>query len=307
MPVGIKPMVMSGRGPREGESGIPDHLLDSAALLSKKWHPAILHLLADRGPLGFSDLEDRLTTISAKVLTDALADLQESELIERRELQQRPLRVQYALTRAGKELAAIVDSLATWGEQYLGTDRSAPVVLIAEDNRGVAEMHTTWLESDYQVRLARDGDDAIRELDQTVDVVLLDRRMPGRSGSEVLQWIKSNRYDCRVALITSRRPTVDDADLAFDAYLTKPVREDDLRSVVADLIDRLEYDPDRRELLALRSRLAVLESELSASALEGSDEYRTLRTRYETLKETLDGPDDAVADTLDGLTLSYSQ
>ena len=54
---------------------VPDSLLDSVSLLSKKWHPAIVRSLSGSDGLGFSDLETRLDDISAKVLTDALSEL----------------------------------------------------------------------------------------------------------------------------------------------------------------------------------------------------------------------------------------
>ncbi|ESS03316.1 MAG: putative transcriptional regulator [uncultured archaeon A07HR67] len=67
------------------EPVLPDYLLDSVSMLSKKWHPAIVRCLSGTDGAGFSDIEDRLDGISAKVLTDALSELQEYEIIERRE------------------------------------------------------------------------------------------------------------------------------------------------------------------------------------------------------------------------------
>ena len=51
-------------------SELPEHLLESVSLLSKKWHPAVIRCLSDADGLGFSDLEERLADISAKVLNE---------------------------------------------------------------------------------------------------------------------------------------------------------------------------------------------------------------------------------------------
>jgi len=113
------------------DAALPDYLLDSVSLLSKKWHPAIVRCLSGTDGAGFSNIEDRLDGISAKVLTDALSELQEYEIIERREVNQSPLRVSYTLTERGKELNDVIASLADWGETHLTEPATEQVVLIA--------------------------------------------------------------------------------------------------------------------------------------------------------------------------------
>lgn len=276
---------------RGGETAAPDYLLESASLLSKKWHPAIVRSLSVGDGLGFSDLESRLSDISAKVLTDALEDLREHEIVDRTEVSQEPLRVEYTLTERGRELETVIQSLADWGETYLASEPEERVVLVAEDNREIAEMHTVWLEDEYTVRTAYDGEQALRKLDTDVDVVVLDRRMPGLSGDEVLDWIRSQGYDCRAVMVTSRDPAADILDLGFDEYVSKPVLKDALRDVVDDLIERATYDRETREYLAIRSKLAVLAAETDREALADSEEYAALRDRFETLRERVDDGD----------------
>ncbi|WP_161596546.1 winged helix-turn-helix transcriptional regulator [Salinigranum halophilum] len=265
-----------------------EYLGESAALLSKKWHPHVVRTLAAGDGIGFSDLEDRLDGISAKVLTDALVELQTYQVVERTEVSRRPLRVAYSLTERGHALAEVIDALAEWGETYLAADADEQVVLVAEDNRRLAQMHAIWLEDDYTVRTAHDGDEALRVLDDDVDIVVLDRRMPGTSGDEVLNWIRAQHYDCRVALLTSVEPSFDVVDLDFDAYISKPIHEADLRAVVADLFERNEAGRVVRQYRALESKLHALEAEHSRVALEASDAYGRLRERFESLSDRLD-------------------
>lgn len=293
--------------PRANDAGPPDYLLKSASLLSKKWHPAIVQCLAAGDGHGFSDLEDQLSGISAKVLTDALDELQEQEIINRREVSTTPLRVEYTLTERGQELETVIQSLAEWGETYLAGDTDERVILVAEDDRRVAEMHTTWLEDEYAVRTAYDGEQALRKLDTDVDVVVLDRRMPGLSGDEVLDWIRSQRYDCRVVMVTSRDPKEDILDLDFDEYVSKPVLKDGLRGVVADLLERSVYDRETQEFLALGSKLAVLEAEHGQDELEASEEYAVLKDRFESVRASLDGDADLDPETMDRLDTILTQ
>jgi len=258
---------------------VPDSLLDSVSLLSKKWHPAIVRSLSGSDGLGFSDLETRLDGISAKVLTDALSELQEYAIIERREISQSPLRVSYTLTERGEELDDVIESLVDWSETHLAEPDTEQVVLVADDHEPVSTMHTTWLTDEYTVRTASDGEETLRQLDTDVGVVVLDRRMPGLSGSEVLDWIRSQRYDIRVVIVTSEDVDLDVMDMGFDEYLMKPVRQDELRAVVADLFERREYSTELQTYLALQSKLALLRAEYPEETLDTNEEFQQLQTR----------------------------
>jgi DNA-binding HxlR family transcriptional regulator/DNA-binding response OmpR family regulator len=290
----------------DDHSGVPEHLLESTSLLSRKWHAALIRSIADGDGPGFSDLEARLDGISAKVLTDALDDLRDNDIVERTEVSQHPLRVEYALTARGRDLDDVLQSLADWGEEYLHEEEKERVVLVADDNRQVATMHTTWLAEEYTVRTAHDGEQALQELDEDVDVAVLDRRMPGLTGDEVLDWIRSQRYDCRVVVITAEDVDLDVATMGFDEYLTKPVLREQLHDVVESLLDRAELEREHRQYLALRSKVALLEAELSSDALAASDTYQRLTARLDAMDPD---PEDVDAESasLERMTIRSNQ
>ena len=286
------------------ESLMPEYLLDSVSLLSKKWHPAIIQCLSEDGGQGFSELERRLDGVSAKVLTDALAALQDHEIIERQELSQSPLRVNYTLTERGEELDDVIQSLADWGETHLAEPETEQVVLVADDNTRLREMHTAWLDDEYTVRTASDGEQTLRSLDTDVGVVVLDRRMPGLSGGEVLKWIRSQRYDIRVVVVTSKDVDFEVLDMEFDEYLTKPARKAELQRVVADLFERRAYSEQLREYLALRSKLGLLQAEYPDETLESHELYQRLQSRLAELEP----PDEAFdAETLKRVPIGEPQ
>ncbi|SDJ48561.1 Response regulator receiver domain-containing protein [Halovenus aranensis] len=173
---------------------------------------------------------------------------------------------------------------------------SDPVVLIVEDESDVAETYRLWLTRDYTVRVAEDGDAGLEKLDDAVDVVLLDRRMPGLSGGDVLEEIRSRKLDCRVAMVTAVEPDFDILEMGFDSYLEKPVKSDRLQSTVRDLLERSAYDSVLQEYYSLVEKRAALEASKPVRELETSEEYRDLRRRIEhrreELSETLGGVDD---------------
>jgi DNA-binding response OmpR family regulator len=163
-----------------------------------------------------------------------------------------------------------------------------PLVLIVEDEPDLADLYATWLKEEYRVRVAYGGREALDELDDEVDVVLLDRRMPDLSGDEALTEIRNRGYDCRVAMVTAVEPDFDIVAMGFDDYLVKPVSKESLDKTVSNLLLRNSYDDGVRELFSLASKKALLESEKDTAALEESEEYNELDERLSELRDDLD-------------------
>ena len=175
------------------------------------------------------------------------------------------------------------------------SDADQPVVLIVEDEPDVAETYRLWLEGDFEVRMAHSGDEGLEELDDGVDVVLLDRMMPGLSGDEVLERIRERELDCRVAMVTAVEPDFDILEMGFDAYLCKPIKSDRLRDTVDNLLERSSYDDLLQEYYALVEKPATLEGAKTSAELAENDEYRAIQDRISDLQadlsETLGGID----------------
>ncbi|PSQ08012.1 DNA-binding protein [Halobacteriales archaeon QS_6_71_20] len=164
----------------------------------------------------------------------------------------------------------------------------SPVVLVVEDEPDLADLYAAWLGTEYDVRTAYGGHEALDRLSDDVDVILLDRRMPGLSGDEVLDEVRDRGVDARVAMVTAVEPDFDIVAMGFDEYLVKPVTRESLLDTVEGLYGRSGYDSRMQELFAVASKKAVLESEKGRAALEESEEYRKLERRTEELRAELD-------------------
>ncbi|MDQ2053615.1 MULTISPECIES: HalX domain-containing protein [Halobellus] len=163
-----------------------------------------------------------------------------------------------------------------------------PLVLVVEDEPDLADLYATWLRDDYRVRVAYGGREALDELDDEVDVVLLDRRMPDLSGDEALEAIRDRGVECRVAMVTAVEPDFDIVKMGFDDYLVKPVSRESLKETVENLLLRNTYDDGIQELFSLASKKAILESEKDAATLEEHEEYQKLSDRVDELRSQLD-------------------
>ena len=122
-------------------------------------------------------------------------------------------------------------------------------ILVVDDEPEIAESLADFLakQGEYSVKLAGDGLEAIRFLESTIgthteiDLVLLDMRMPGMSGSEVLQWIRghSELQYTRVVLLTaaaSNQDKVEALSAGADDYITKPYYPQELLARVQTIL-----------------------------------------------------------------------
>ena len=169
-------------------------------------------------------------------------------------------------------------------------------VLIVDDEKPITDAYAQWLEDEYQVRTAYSGSEALEKLDEDVNVVLLDRRMPGLSGDEVLTRIRDEDLSTRVVMVTAVKPDFDILGMGFDDYLVKPVSKDEIHETVEGMLTRVDYDEQLQEYFALVSKKAVLEAEKDAGELAASEEYQSL---IEDVNELRDEVDDARASLSD--------
>lgn len=167
-------------------------------------------------------------------------------------------------------------------------DSSPPAVLVVEDEQGLADLYTEWLSKEYTVQTAYTGEEAMEMLEAGFDVLLLDRRMPGLSGDDVLDHIREEALDCRVVIVSAVEPDFDVIELGFDDYLVKPVSEEDLIHAVERMQKRRDYDRDLQRYFALVSKKATLEVEKRSDELENNTEYQTLTEEIDELRDQVD-------------------
>ena len=162
-----------------------------------------------------------------------------------------------------------------------------PKVLVVEDNERLSQLYAGWLSETCEVMTAGSAEEALELLDDTVDVVLLDRRMPGMSGDRVLPEVRAAATDVRIALVTAVEPTEDVVNLDFDEYLCKPVSAETLRDLVARFVRRGEFGAGLTRQFAVARKVALLEEHMTASELKESDAYEELKREYDGLDADL--------------------
>ncbi len=86
-------------------------------LIGDKWKVLILRDLMT-GTKRFGELKKSIGSVSQKVLTAQLRDMEANGLVHRQVYAEVPPRVEYSLTELGRSLKPILDAMWTWGEGY---------------------------------------------------------------------------------------------------------------------------------------------------------------------------------------------
>ena len=86
-------------------------------LIGDKWKVLILRDLMP-GTRRFGELKKSIGSVSQKVLTAQLRDMEAKGLFSRKVYAEVPHRVEYSLTDLGKSLKPILDAMRNWGEAY---------------------------------------------------------------------------------------------------------------------------------------------------------------------------------------------
>jgi len=114
-------------------------------------------------------------------------------------------------------------------------------ILIVEDEAILRESLRDWLtDAGYQVETAADGEEGLRMIgEQDFDLVLLDMRLPGKNGLQVLREAKTKKPQLKGVIITAY-PSVETAVEAMKIgaaeYLPKPLDLDDLDILIKETV-----------------------------------------------------------------------
>lgn len=90
-------------------------LVHTMNVIGNKWKPIIIYLLSS-GEMRFGKLNAMIPTISKKVLTSQLKELEADGLINRESFAEIPPRVEYSLTEKSKTLLPVLRQLSAWAE-----------------------------------------------------------------------------------------------------------------------------------------------------------------------------------------------
>lgn len=92
---------------------------DAMGLISGKWKMNILFCISEIGTIRYGELRSTLGNITHRVLSKKLKELEENDLIIRKEYPQIPPKVEYSLTPKGESLLPILRMICDWGKENI--------------------------------------------------------------------------------------------------------------------------------------------------------------------------------------------
>ncbi|MFC7173879.1 response regulator [Haloplanus litoreus] len=166
-----------------------------------------------------------------------------------------------------------------------GIDSTVGVrVLVVDDEREVADAYALRLRGYCEVETAYGGEEALSIVENSpVDIVLLDRHMPGISGDDVLAELDERGFYGRVVMVTAVDPGVEVLEMPFDDYLCKPVDREDVRAVIDQQQRILAYET-LGKYFSVEAKRTVLEAELSSERRREHEGYAVLAEQAELLE-----------------------
>jgi len=134
-------------------------------------------------------------------------------------------------------------------------------VLIVDDEKNIRLTLTQTLETmDIETGTAINGEEALSKLkDREYDLILLDLKMPGMDGMDVLRRVVEIRPDIRIIIITAHgtiESAVEAMKLGAVDFIQKPFAPKEIREIVTQVIDREKVDVKKATDYSTRLELA---------------------------------------------------
>jgi DNA-binding HxlR family transcriptional regulator len=106
------------------------------SFLDGKWKGVILYHLMNEGTLRFNELRRHIPSVTQRMLTKQLRELEEAGVIARKVFPVVPPRVDYTLTPLGKSMQPVISALKLWGDTHVRCENGVrQVIAPAETER----------------------------------------------------------------------------------------------------------------------------------------------------------------------------
>ena len=112
---------------RESRTHVPElcqRFHRASELIGRRWTGAIIFVLLE-SRCRFATLRDAIPDITDRMLSDRLQELEQEGILERTVVPETPVRVEYALTKKGRALAAAMEAIKEWAHKWTEPDGPA--------------------------------------------------------------------------------------------------------------------------------------------------------------------------------------
>ena len=161
-------------------------------------------------------------------------------------------------------------------------------LLVVDDNEGCRDLYALWLEGNHDVRTAENGIAALEAVHDDIDLVLIDRNMPGPNGIDVAEKMRDDGYGGGLIMVSSEPLDFDLLSSPFDNYVQKPAKRSDFERAIERFCTRTRLKDKLTEHYAATATLATLEAQHSASDADECREVARARRRVEQTRAAVE-------------------
>lgn len=187
------------------------------------------------------------------------------------------------------------------------SDSNKKNILIVEDDPSERELYQEILKDKYNIKQAKNGEEALKKIAPNTDLILLDRKMPGITGDEVLEKIRNHENqkirDIPVIMLTALDAGLDIINMKFEDYLNKPTSPQELRKKIKKTLSVSKYHKDLDEYYSLINKKNILQETLTEEELSNED-YKNLEKRVERKREEIN---EEITDIMDNTPLEATE
>ncbi|PTD93541.1 hypothetical protein C9439_07240 [archaeon SCG-AAA382B04] len=162
-------------------------------------------------------------------------------------------------------------------------------ILIVEDDPAERELYQEILKKQYNTKTAKNGEQALQKTTPNTDLLILDRKMPGITGDQVLKEIRqSNNQKIKnipTIMLTALDADLDIINMQFNDYLNKPISPQQLREKVEKTLVIERYSRDLERYYSLFNKIRTLKESLDKEELEKSEEFKKLNNEFSKIEE----------------------
>ena len=113
------PAPSSALGGQGGRPPCCPYYHEAVELIGRRWTGAIVSVLIHGTTLRFGEIAQAVPELSDRLLSERMKELEARGVVRRTVRPGRPVRVEYALTEMGRELAPTLDQLKSWSHRWL--------------------------------------------------------------------------------------------------------------------------------------------------------------------------------------------
>ena len=93
----------------------------ASELIGRRWTGAIIFVLL-RARCRFATLREAIPGVTDRMLVERLQELEDEEIVERTVVPETPVRVEYSLTKKGRDLAKAFEAIGEWAHKWVEID-----------------------------------------------------------------------------------------------------------------------------------------------------------------------------------------